>query len=226
MRGERPRVHRGTVTREGHREGHRDRRRRSRGVRRARLARRCRTEPRFGGHLRPGELLVPARHASVRGGGRHRNRAGADSLLRMRRRRRARDQPVDRGGTGSRWACPGHRTGPVRGGRARRSGTLLSASFAEYLVPSAVDLPSFTTGRTESPATGNPLGVKGVGEAGTIASTPAVVNAVLDAVRHLGVRDIEMPCSPMRVWQAIHSGPREMPDDSTEVRIRGPHHRR
>ena len=85
------------------------------------------------------------------------------------------------------------------------SGTLLSASFAEYLVPSAVDLPSFTTGRTESPATGNPLGVKGVGEAGTIASTPAVVNAVLDAVRHLGVRDIEMPCLPMRVWQAIHS---------------------
>ena len=88
------------------------------------------------------------------------------------------------------------------------SGTLLSASFAEYLVPSAVDLPSFTTGRTESPATGNPLGVKGVGEAGTIASTPAVVNAVLDAVRHLGVRDIEMPCSPMRVWQAIHSRPK------------------
>jgi aerobic carbon-monoxide dehydrogenase large subunit len=85
------------------------------------------------------------------------------------------------------------------------SGTLLSGSFAQYLVPSAVDLPSFTTGRTETPATGNPLGVKGVGEAGTIASTPAVVNAVLDGVRHLGVRDIEMPCSPMRVWQAIHT---------------------
>jgi carbon-monoxide dehydrogenase large subunit len=85
------------------------------------------------------------------------------------------------------------------------SGTLLSGSFAEYLLPSAVDLPSFTTGRTETPATGNPLGVKGVGEAGTIASTPAVVNAVLDAVRHLGVSDIEMPCSPMRVWQAIHT---------------------
>jgi carbon-monoxide dehydrogenase large subunit len=85
------------------------------------------------------------------------------------------------------------------------SGTLLSGSFAEYLMPSAVDLPSFTTGRTETPATGNPLGVKGVGEAGTIASTPAVVNAVLDAVRHLGVHDIEMPCSPMRVWHAIHS---------------------
>jgi carbon-monoxide dehydrogenase large subunit len=85
------------------------------------------------------------------------------------------------------------------------SGTLLSGSLAQYLVPSAADLPSFTTGRTETPATGNPLGVKGVGEAGTIASTPAVVNAVIDAVRHLGVRDIEMPCSPMRVWQAIHT---------------------
>jgi len=85
------------------------------------------------------------------------------------------------------------------------SGTLLSGTFAQYLVPSAVDLPTFTTGRTETPATGNPLGVKGVGEAGTIASTPAVVNAVIDAVRHLGVRDIEMPCSPMRVWQAIRT---------------------
>jgi carbon-monoxide dehydrogenase large subunit len=72
-------------------------------------------------------------------------------------------------------------------------------------VPSAADLPSFTTGRTETPATGNPLGVKGVGEAGTIASTPAVVNAVLDAVRQFGVRDIEMPLTPMRVWRAVHT---------------------
>ncbi|MGX4708029.1 xanthine dehydrogenase family protein molybdopterin-binding subunit [Rhodococcus sp. DMF-1] len=85
------------------------------------------------------------------------------------------------------------------------SGTLLSGSFAEYLLPSAADLPTFTTDRTETPATGNPLGVKGVGESGTIASTPAVVNAVLDAVRHLGVRDIEMPCTPMRVWHAVES---------------------
>ena len=57
-----------------------------------------------------------------------------------------------------------------------------------------------------TPATTNPLGVKGVGEAGTIASTPAVVNAVIDAVRHLGVKDIEMPCTPERVWRAIHHG--------------------
>jgi carbon-monoxide dehydrogenase large subunit len=86
------------------------------------------------------------------------------------------------------------------------SGTLTTATFVDYLVPSAADLPSFTTDRTETPATTNPLGVKGVGEAGTIASTPAVVNAVVDAVRHLGVSDIAMPCTPMRVWRAINGG--------------------
>jgi len=84
-------------------------------------------------------------------------------------------------------------------------GTLVSGTLADYLVPSAVDLPTFTTDRTETPATSNPLGVKGVGEAGAIASTPAVVNAVLDAVRHLGVTDIDMPCTPQRVWRAVHA---------------------
>jgi carbon-monoxide dehydrogenase large subunit len=84
-------------------------------------------------------------------------------------------------------------------------GTLISSTLADYLLPSAADLPSFTTDRTETPATSNPLGVKGVGEAGTIASTPAVVNAVLDAVRHLGVTDIDMPCTPQRVWRAVHA---------------------
>ncbi|HZO70344.1 MAG TPA: xanthine dehydrogenase family protein molybdopterin-binding subunit [Kribbellaceae bacterium] len=85
------------------------------------------------------------------------------------------------------------------------SGTLVSGSFAEYLLPSAADLPAIVTDRTETPATGNDLGVKGVGEAGTIASTPAVVNAIVDAVRHLGVNDVQMPCSPHRVWKAISS---------------------
>ncbi|MBB5851871.1 xanthine dehydrogenase family protein molybdopterin-binding subunit [Amycolatopsis umgeniensis] len=82
-------------------------------------------------------------------------------------------------------------------------GTLTTGTFADYLLPSAADLPSFTTDRTETPSTTNPLGAKGVGEAGTIASTPAVVNAVIDAVRHFGVDDIEMPLTPMRVWHAI-----------------------
>ncbi|GAA3437984.1 xanthine dehydrogenase family protein molybdopterin-binding subunit [Kutzneria kofuensis] len=84
------------------------------------------------------------------------------------------------------------------------NGTLTTGTFADYLLPSAADLPSFVTDRTETPSTTNPLGVKGVGEAGTIASTPAVVNAVVDAVRHMGVNDIEMPCTPFRVWSAIH----------------------
>ncbi|MFD4641466.1 xanthine dehydrogenase family protein molybdopterin-binding subunit [Lentzea sp. NPDC058436] len=86
-------------------------------------------------------------------------------------------------------------------------GTLTSATFADYLVPCAADLPAFLTDRTTTPATSNPLGAKGVGEAGTIASTPAVVNGVLDAVRHLGVRDIEMPMSPERVWTALQGRP-------------------
>ncbi|NUW30366.1 xanthine dehydrogenase family protein molybdopterin-binding subunit [Nonomuraea sp. SMC257] len=82
-------------------------------------------------------------------------------------------------------------------------GNLLTATMADYLLPSAADLPAFTTDRTETPSTGNPLGVKGVGEAGTIASTPAVVNAVVDALRPRGVRDVQMPCTPERVWRAV-----------------------
>jgi carbon-monoxide dehydrogenase large subunit len=84
-------------------------------------------------------------------------------------------------------------------------GNLLTTTLADYLVPSAPDLPSFTTDRTETPATSNPLGVKGVGEAGTIASTPAVVNAVVDALRPFGVNDVVMPCSPENVWRAIQA---------------------
>jgi aerobic carbon-monoxide dehydrogenase large subunit len=83
-------------------------------------------------------------------------------------------------------------------------GNLITSTLADYLVPSAADLPSYVTDRTESPAA-NRLGVKGVGEAGTIASTPAVVNAIVDAVRPLGIRDITMPCTPERVWRAIQT---------------------
>jgi carbon-monoxide dehydrogenase large subunit len=85
------------------------------------------------------------------------------------------------------------------------SGTLVSASFVDYLVPTAADTISFDIAHTTSPATSNTLGTKGVGEAGTIASTPAVVNAVVDALRPFGVNDVRMPCTPERVWKAIHS---------------------
>jgi carbon-monoxide dehydrogenase large subunit len=84
-------------------------------------------------------------------------------------------------------------------------GNLVSGTFVDYLLPTAADLPSFSTDRTETPSTTNPLGVKGVGEAGTIASTPAVVNAVVDALRPLGVNEVPMPCSPMHVWEAINA---------------------
>ncbi|MDO9497743.1 MAG: molybdopterin-dependent oxidoreductase, partial [Nocardioides sp.] len=84
------------------------------------------------------------------------------------------------------------------------AGTLVTGSFVDYLLPTSADTISFDLDHTTSPATTNTLGTKGVGEAGTIASTPAVVNAVVDAVRHLGVHDVRMPCTPERVWNAIN----------------------
>jgi len=71
-------------------------------------------------------------------------------------------------------------------------------------IPAAADLPSFVTDRTCTSSTSTPLGSKGVGEAGAIGSLPAVVNAVHDAVRHLGVRDLDVPCTPERIWRALH----------------------
>jgi carbon-monoxide dehydrogenase large subunit len=82
-------------------------------------------------------------------------------------------------------------------------GNLVNGSLLNYLVPSAAELPSLELDRTVTPSPTNPLGVKGVGETGTIASTPAVVNAVVDALAHLGVTDLDMPTTPERVWAAI-----------------------
>ena len=82
-------------------------------------------------------------------------------------------------------------------------GNLVTGSLADYTIPSAADLPEIITDRTETPATSNPLGVKGVGEAGTIASTPAVVNAIVDALRPYGVNDVPMPATPERVWRTL-----------------------
>jgi carbon-monoxide dehydrogenase large subunit len=82
-------------------------------------------------------------------------------------------------------------------------GTLVNGTFVDYTLPSAADLPSFDTAIVSTPSTTNPLGVKGVGEAGTIASTPAIVNGVIDALRHLGVTNVEMPTTSQRVWRAI-----------------------
>jgi aerobic carbon-monoxide dehydrogenase large subunit len=81
----------------------------------------------------------------------------------------------------------------------------VTGSFVDYALPTAAEMPSFETDRTETPSPVNSMGVKGVGEAGTIASSPTIVNAVIDALRPLGVDYIDMPVTPMRVWQAIQA---------------------
>ena len=83
------------------------------------------------------------------------------------------------------------------------SGQLLNASMMDYCIPRADNMPMFETDRTVTPCPHNPLGVKGIGEAGTIGSTPAVVNAVIDALSDYGVKDLQMPLSPQRVWAAM-----------------------
>ena len=82
-------------------------------------------------------------------------------------------------------------------------GQLVTGTFVDYALPTAADVPSFETDRTETKSPSNSLGVKGIGEAGTIAATPAVVNAVIDALRHEGVSYIDMPLTPLRVWEAL-----------------------
>jgi aerobic carbon-monoxide dehydrogenase large subunit len=83
------------------------------------------------------------------------------------------------------------------------NGQLLTSTLTDYLVPSAAEMPGIDTASTVTPSPTNPMGVKGVGEAGTIASTPAVMNAVVDALAPLGITDLDMPASPQRVWNAI-----------------------
>tara|TARA_B100000676_G_scaffold251297_1_gene256204 strand:- start:481 stop:2850 length:2370 start_codon:yes stop_codon:yes gene_type:complete len=83
------------------------------------------------------------------------------------------------------------------------NGQLLTASYMDYCMPRADDLPSFKVGYTNTPCTHNDLGVKGCGEAGAIASPPALINAIIDALSPLGVTDMSMPATPQKVWKAI-----------------------
>jgi carbon-monoxide dehydrogenase large subunit len=82
-------------------------------------------------------------------------------------------------------------------------GQPVTATFADYSLPTAADMPDLVVSNTETPSPLNPLGAKGIGESATIGSTPAVQNAVVDALSHLGVRHVDMPCTPRRVWQAM-----------------------
>ncbi|MGH3113457.1 MAG: xanthine dehydrogenase family protein molybdopterin-binding subunit [Gaiellaceae bacterium] len=85
-------------------------------------------------------------------------------------------------------------------------GNLVTGSMVSYIVPSSAELIDIETDRVEAPSPTNPMGVKGVGETGTIASTPAVINAIVDALSPYGVTDVEMPAKPERVWRAIQEG--------------------
>jgi carbon-monoxide dehydrogenase large subunit len=92
--------------------------------------------------------------------------------------------------------------------RHDEDGNPITSTFATYAMPSAAEFPSFVTAHTVTPSPKNPLGAKGVGEAGTTGSTAAIHNAVIDALAHLGIRQIPLPLTPERVWQAISDAPR------------------
>jgi carbon-monoxide dehydrogenase large subunit len=89
------------------------------------------------------------------------------------------------------------------------SGQLVTSSLVDYAVPRADGLPDIEVLSTVTPSPHHPLGVKGIGEAGTIASTAAVYNAVIDALQPFGVQTLRMPMTPERVWRAINAGPKE-----------------
>ncbi|MFZ1920162.1 MAG: xanthine dehydrogenase family protein molybdopterin-binding subunit, partial [Xanthobacteraceae bacterium] len=84
-------------------------------------------------------------------------------------------------------------------------GQLVTGSFQDYAMPRAEDFPAFVSELTEVPATTNPLGVKGAGEAGATGAPPAVISAILDALKALGIEHIDMPATPARVWAAINA---------------------
>jgi carbon-monoxide dehydrogenase large subunit len=97
-------------------------------------------------------------------------------------------------------------------------GNLKTSTLAEYLTPAASDVPALTLGHTVTPSPTNQLGVKGIGEAGTIGAAPAVINAIVDALSGLGVTDVPMPASPLNVWRAIH-GTAATPSDTASTDV-------
>ena len=86
------------------------------------------------------------------------------------------------------------------------SGQLTTSTLGDYALPRAVDFPYFELDMTETPTPRNPLGAKGIGEAGTIGSTPAIVNAVVDALSPFGVTNLDMPARPEKIWRLMNGG--------------------
>jgi carbon-monoxide dehydrogenase large subunit len=92
-----------------------------------------------------------------------------------------------------------------------QDGNPLTSNLMDYTIPAASELSSFEASNTETASPRNPLGAKGIGESGTIGSTPAIHNAVVDALSHLGITHIDMPCTPERVWRAIQTAREAQP---------------
>ena len=90
-----------------------------------------------------------------------------------------------------------------------KNGQLITGELMDYAIPKATMVPWMELASTETPSPVNPLGVKGVGEAGTIGCSPAVVNSVVDALSHLGVRHVDMPLTPEKIWQVLQQGGRQ-----------------
>ncbi len=99
------------------------------------------------------------------------------------------------------------------------SGQLLTGEFMDYPMPRAEDVPEYILGNTVTPSPSNPLGIKGVGEAGTIGATPAIANAVMDALQPLGIRHLDLPMTPEKIWRAIAHGtqPKSAPPPDVPV---------
>jgi carbon-monoxide dehydrogenase large subunit len=97
------------------------------------------------------------------------------------------------------------------------NGQLLTGEFMDYAIPRAKDIPDYILGHTVTPSPSNPMGIKGVGEAGTIGATPAIANAVIDALAPFGVRHLDLPFTPEKVWRAIKDHEKRRPATSTNA---------
>src|SRR5829696_8072506 len=98
---------------------------------------------------------------------------------------------------------PDHRRRPRRPRHFDEHGNCLGGSLMDYLIPAAVEVPDWETGFTVTPSPDHPIGAKGIGECAAVGSPPAIVNAVCDALAPYGVRHVDMPCTPSRVWDAM-----------------------
>ena len=155
---------------------------------------------------------LPLRRPRRRGRGRHRHGPGAPRCATWR--------STTPGGCSTRCILEGQIHGGIAQGAAQalleefrydEDGNPVTGNFADYAFPSAAELPSFEIIHMETPTPVNPLGAKGIGESGTIGSTPAVQSAVSDALRGLGVRHVDMPTTGERVWQAIQAAAEARP---------------